>query len=422
MSSPRSTAALELVLLYAAFLLLSLYAAFTQPPITYHDGKGWEGVGYYAVAECFAKGQTPEAEGPFVYRLGTPWLAAKVAPADLFRGFKIVNVIANTLGVALLWLWFRRHISSPVIRVALVLCYLCQWDTPTRWIWFYPLHADPWLYVTLFAGLLLIDHYREKPALGTWAGLCVLSVLGVLNREVALLVPLTLIAVGRPIRGHSQFTLPRWRDWVPLILGLAAFIIVKRSVHQTDSYSFIGTVLDFIYTKGAGGFIHAFFLAFGPVLLVALFDWRRAASFLGERQDLLLYLLVCVAFGYAGGTDTERLLYWGMPVVYVLVGRALEHHRVLFRWAPLLAMLVIGQILTSRVLWTTPDYPHDAPHSFPILQQVGSNVPFLDLFSYHGFHLKEFICLLEWVVFGSVFLWLAARRSEVTNVSPPSRN
>jgi hypothetical protein len=28
-----------------------------------------------------------------------------------------------------------------------------------------------------------------------------------------------------------------------------------------------------------------------------------------------------------GGTDTERILGWAAPVVYVLVGRALEHNR-----------------------------------------------------------------------------------------------
>jgi hypothetical protein len=321
-------------------------------------------------------------------------------------------VAANTVAVLLLWLWLRRHVATPWVRVLLVTLYLIQWDAPTRWIWFYPAHTDPWLYATLFGGLLLVDGYRSSPTLGRWLGICALCVAGVLNREVSLLVAMALVGVGNPIRGLGMPAWPRWRDWVPLLLGLVTFVVIKRSVHQTDSYSFVMTVVDFLYNKGLGSFAQAWCLAFGPVLFIVLFDWRRACAFLYERQDLGIYFLVCVAFGYIGGTDTERLLYWSIPVLLVLLGRAIERLRpVLASW-PIVAALGIGQVLSSRILWTTPDYPTQPAHTFPVLQQFGSDVQFLDLFSYHGFRIKEAISLAEFAVLGVLVWWLMWRRQQ----------
>jgi hypothetical protein len=402
----------ELALIYAIYLALTLMTAWTQRPLTYRDGKGWEGVGYYALAEQFVHREPLSTEGPYVFRLATPWLAAKVSPDDLWRGFQIVNVAANTVAVLLLWLWLRRHIRTASIRVLLIVIYLIQWDAPTRWIWFYRAHADPWLFATLFGGLLLVDHYRVSPTLGKWLGLCALSIVGVLNREVSLLVAVALIGVGNPLRGLAAPAWPRWRDFVPLALGLATFVTIKKSVHQTDGYSFLTTVVDFLYNKGLGSFAHAWLLAFGPVLFIVLYDWRRAWEFLCERQDLAFYFLTCVGFGYVGGTDTERLLYWSIPVVLVLLGRAIERLRPVLSTWPAVIVLGGGQVLSSRILWTTPDYPTQPQHTFPVLQQFGSNVQFLDLFSYHGFKIKEAASLAEYLVLGVLVLWLMWRREQ----------
>ena len=163
---------------------------------------------------------------------------------------------------------------------------------------------------------------------------------------------------------------------------------------------------------GLGSFAHAWLLAFGPVLFIVLYDWRRARAFLCERQDLAFYFLSCVVFGYAGGTDTERLLYWSIPVMLVLLGRAIERLRPVVSAWPVAVLFAVGQILSSRILWTTPDYPTQPAHTFPVLQQFESNVQFLDLFSYHGFKIKEAVSLTEYLVLGVVVLWLMWRREE----------
>jgi hypothetical protein len=100
-----------------------------------------------------------------------------------------------------------------------------------------------------------------------------------------------------------------------------------------------------------------------------------------------------------------------MPCIYILLGRAIEHHRrVLTRW-PMALTFILGQAMTSRVLWTTPDYPTDYQHTFPILQQFGSHVQFLDLFSWDGFRAKELLSIAQFAIYGTVILY-AMRRLE----------
>ena len=76
---------------------------------------------------------------------------------------------------------------------ALGLSWLWQWDAPTRWLWFYPAHVDPWLWVFLLGGLLAAEDYRRAPTPGRLAVLTVLGVVGVLFREVVAVVPLAVL-------------------------------------------------------------------------------------------------------------------------------------------------------------------------------------------------------------------------------------
>jgi hypothetical protein len=146
------------------------------------------------------------------------------------------------------------------------------------------------------------------------------------------------------------------------------------------------------------------------VLFIVIYDWKNVREYLLQEQWLALYLAVGAWFGFFGGTDTERLQYWSMPGIYLLLGRAIERHRGILASWPLIALFVIGQILSSRILWTTPDYPTNFPHTFPVLQQFGSNVQFLDLFSYHGYRPKETISLIQFLIFGAIVLkWMSLR-------------
>jgi hypothetical protein len=445
---------LEWLLVVVIFFASSLNSALHQKQNTLNGGTAWE-TPYYKLAQQFIlhqprEGEAPYAfrlgtpwlvsliskhdsihavrtahlaafaattpmEGPYLYSLGGPWLTSFVSPSDLFRGFRIVNITGSAIATFLLVFWLRGYVGDWRIRVILVTLFLIQWDAPPRLVYHSPVHVDAWLFVFVLAGLLVLRRYVAYPSAGALAALSVLAIGGAYFREATLFVPLSALAVHRPLTntsGRRHWRLPPWPACVPFFLGFLAFLSTRQFAHQTDGYSFWQTIYRFLYDKPVLTYVHAWFLAFGPVLFVLLFDWKNARDFLRREQWLALFLVAGMGFGFLGGTDTERLQYWSMPCVYVLLGCAIERLRpVLASWA-LIGFLTIGQILSSRILWTTPDYPTNFPHTFPLLQQFGSNVQLLDLFSFHGYRPKESLSLVEYLVFGAIVLYWMSRRAK----------
>lgn len=413
---------LEVIVLFTAFLLVNLAGALFQKTISYHNGKGWEADSYYQTARQFARGEAITGEAPMVFRVGAPFLAARLSPRNLTRGFRIVDVTANALGLVLLVAWLRLYLDNWKTRVILGLLYLLEWDAPNRWIWFFPVHTDPCLWVFLLAGLITAHHLQEAGVAARWplVFLCGTSFVGVLFREVSLLVPIVVLFARNPVArvdgvGETPrvLRLPPPVFFLPLVCGLAGWLFVRMHVTVTGDYSFVWTAQHWAYSKSPPELAHSWLLAFGPVLFLVIYDWRHAGSFLAGHQFLLVYGLGMAVCGYMGGSDTERLSYWSMPVVYVLLGRALERHRALLRCAPLAGFLAGAQLLSARAFWVIPDFPNDHPaRSIPLFTQgMGSHFAFLDLFTYSGARLPELISLVEYLVFGLVlFLWLGARR------------
>jgi hypothetical protein len=420
----RKIAPLEIGLVIALFALTNLVSAFRQKQNTFDEGLAWERP-YYTMAGQFARHEPVATIAPYVYRVGTPFVVSLLSPGDLVRGFRIVNTTGSFIASILLLFWLQGYVKDWRTRVLLVTLFLIQWDAPPRYMYHSPVHVDAWYFVFALVGLLAIRRYQEHPSLPLLGGLIALSFVGTLFREIVMIVPITFLAahqpfslVGPPGECDLKLRMPPLSHWLPFLSGAAAFAILHRFVHQTDSYSFIATILDFLYGKGEDpnitskaliGYVQAWFLAFGPVLFIILYDWRKTCAFLGEHQTFSFFLATGAWLGFFGGTDTERLLYWSMPGVYVLLGVAIEGHRaVLSRW-PVALTFVLGQMMTSRILWTTPDYPTNYPHTFPVLQQFGSHVQFLDLFSYHGFRQKELLSIVEFTIYGVAILWTMRR-------------
>lgn len=419
----------EAWLLALAFVLVNLAGAWFQPQITKDGGKGWEGIEYYRMADAMARGLHPvTAEAPMIYRVGTPALAALLHRTggdggDLFTAFRGVNLVANALALALLVAWLRRFLGDWRLRAALGLAWLLQWDTPTRWLWFYPAHADAWMWVFLLAGLLAVDACRTHgPTPARMALVAVLGAFGVLFREVVAVVPLTLLFVDNPLRrdpngGRWRVHLPRPALALPLFVTLLVFFALRHSgfVRQTDDYAFVSTAIHWLHAKRPWLYVHGWLAAFGPAVLAPiLIGWRQGWTFLRDRQDLIVYLAAFAVLGQIGGTDTERLLYWTMPVVFLLAGRALETNRAALSGSPaLVAVLVLAQLLTTRALfWPIPDYPDAAanPHVLPLLTPIGPRVPYLDLFSFFAPRRVELALLASnLLALGVLVVWLARR-------------
>ncbi len=417
--NPKNGNALEAFLLLLAFIVANLLGARYQKQISFQNGKGWEGVAYVQVAEQLAAHQPLRAEAPMVYRVGTPFLVSRISPNDPIQGFRIVNLLANGLTVALLIVWLRLYLPDWRIRTLLGLMFVLQWDTPVRWLWFYPAHTDPWLWVFLLGGLIALHHLRDASSpltLRRWMlGLSLISFVGVLFREVALVIPISLLFLYNPVvrvdgilGTFKSAYRPQPAFFVPLLWGGLALFLLKRMAVPTEAFSFYGMARHWAYAKPVLTYIHGIFLAYGPVLFLLLYRWRSALRFLGQHQFLGVYLAFFAVMGYLGGTDTERLLYWSMPVVFILLGRAMEECKPLLKPAAVPLALGAAQLLASRAVMLTPDYTEGrVSNSIPLLTPFGKNTYFMDLFSFHGTPMVEFISFLEYLMLGVALIeWM----------------
>ena len=221
------------------------------------------------------------------------------------------------------------------------------------------MYVDPPMFAFLVAGLMAIDWMRRDDSLLPVVALAALAFFGTLVREVMIVIPLALL-FSRDRLGRT--TVQRLRDGdrhvglvlIPLLAAAAAVVVTRLvTTPRADSYTFLGAVLENASKKPVFTWVLAWFFTFGPVLAVVAFDWKRAGRFLAGRQDLAVYLGFFALLSYIGGTDTERLLLWAMPVVYVLIGRAIEWRPQLFLTAPLV-ILACAQAVSSRVFWPVP--------------------------------------------------------------------
>jgi hypothetical protein len=105
-------------------------------------------------------------------------------------------------------------------------------------------------------------------------------------------------------------------------------------------------------------YVHGLFIAFGPALVLPLYFWRTAADWLKSQPGLAWTLAIFLVLGWVGGSDTERIVYWAMPIVYALLGVILEKHALPRSF---LAVLAVLQLLSHRVFQTLPDFPGPYP-------------------------------------------------------------
>lgn len=409
----------EWVAAAAAFLAVNLASGAFQERIGYHEGRGSDGAVYFGVAAQLSISVRPQAQAPFVYRLGTPWLASLLPGKDLIAHFEAVNTAANAISTALLLLWLGRYVGNARVRVLLVLAFVAQWHAPVRFTHFYPTLVEPWAIAFVLAGLLALERARVQPTALRVGSLALVSCVGVCFREVVLMVPLAFCFAGNPLpigaaERDGKGLAGLLQRLLPLALATLTLLGVRQLAIQVNDYTFSGQVLRFLDHKPPWRYPLAWLIAFGPALFLVVYDWRRAGRFLADRQHLLVLLAATAALAYVGGSDTERFLFWSAPIVYALIGRAIEHHGAALRSVGLASSLVVAQCVSERVFWATPDFPGEGFESrTPILTPPSTDVPYRDVFAFASVEVAS-VALLQYLALGVVlllWLWLRSRRA-----------
>lgn len=422
----------EFAFYLVVFLVVNALSAHFQSPMNLDEGRGWDGIQYGRIAEQYLNHEPIQGNAPFCYRIGTPIISGLLKPHDLVNGFKLVNLGANFLTFAFFVVWIRIFVGDWRIRCLLALLLVSQWLAPFRMVYYYPVSTDNVQYMFLVLGFLCIYLARLRPVLGTVSLAAVVSV-GVLFRESLLLLAVIFPFIDNPItltgfwkhlvtfKFNRLLKLPRPIFILPLVGGVLGVACTHHLAHKTNDYSFLHTAVGWVYDKPWPTYVHALFIAFGPIVVLTWYNWRRCWEFLANNQALLMFLAGSCVLAYLGGTDTERFWFWTMPATYVLIGRSIEDLRPLLRSKSFLMLLGTSQIISQRIFWTLPELADNASSSLPVLTVLGSNFRYLDLYAYQGKRFVEVISLAQYVFLACVLMWwLHYRAVRRANTSPTS--
>jgi hypothetical protein len=420
--SGRARGLREVVVVALVFVVVNLSAAAFQDPLSFEENVGWDGFFYRRMAIQLSGGDLPRVDAPFVYRIGTPWLAALVPGDDVLTGFRVVNLLANVLAVVLLMLFLRSYIESWRVRALLLVLYMANWLAPTRFLYFMPIYTDPWDMVFVFAGFLAVA--RAKDLTRRALVLAIITFVGVWFREDVLLLPLALlfgwfaspfVSPDRHGERRPSLRLPPTALWLPLAAGGVAYAGTHLLATPTNDYTYADAAAFWAFQKPLLGLLLAWFITFGPILGLALFDWRHAVLFLRRNGFFLGYLLGAAAFAWIGGATTERFLLWSTPIALLLVGRAIERHARLLRSSlVVVGALVVAQVLAYRLFWVVPDWPSTAASPVPVFQLLTNHAQYEDLWSWSLSTRIRSAYVLEYAAFviGTV-AWLRYRSREL---------
>jgi hypothetical protein len=386
----RKSALVEYTLVVLVVVAVQAFSYVTQPRIQLHDGQGYDGADYFGVAKQVVDGERLNGTARFARRVGTPLLAALVNPRQLIEGFFLVNIIATLLSCVLLLMWFRKYLTSSWLRVGLVVLFATHWLQLVRLTFFYPVLVDPWTQACCFAGLNCIAWYERNPGSRPLVALSLISVAGVLFRELALLIPLAVLFARNPRLEHLKtipylqvHNFPRIGQWIPMALACAALFAVSLIVVPRDPNFSVNEHLGTrAVQRSLVVYLLGWLIAFGPALLIVLFDWRSAARFLSQHRGVLAYTVGVAVIAWVGSNESERhALNSASPVVYLLLGLTIQGHPGWFKSPALIAFLLATQALVHRVFLTTPEPGvHLEPLPAVLLTPIGSNTSYLHLF------------------------------------------
>jgi hypothetical protein len=382
----------------------------------------WDGARYQDMADQMVRGAAVQSEAPFVYRVALPWAVATLYPTDLVKGFTQLNIAAAAVACLLLAVWLEiAGVRSARLRVLLVALFIAAWHGPSRFVYFAPTTVDPPLFVFLLAGSILAYSIAREYRPVKLVALMAVCAAGTLCRESMVLVPAAFLFINNPLGPAPARRVPRLAVWGPALACAAAMVAARQMVHTIGgAYSFAGAIRQMLTSKPLFTMPLAAFIAFGPILAVLMADWRGTMARLREQQYVGALLAGAIGLAYIGGSDTERLLFWSAPAVYVLIGFALQTNRRALASPALVAVVAAAQLLSSRLLWGIPDPQATgadigsvtglSAKAYAVLNRLLSiDAFYFNLWSYFANHRVRVVQLLIYASGSLVLVWWMRR-------------
>lgn len=336
---------------------------------------------YRAMAQAVPRWAT-ETPQPFVFRILGPYLVGLLPVADPL-GFRLLTIaVLVALTVALYT--FQRRLGLVGSIAALTAALLTFNPYVFGFFAFNPFQlADVLAMLAIVTAFHLLLDRR-------WGLFALVTALGVLSREPALLVlPAAAVYVGRGENVRSE----AGRLLLASVPAMVLFVLPRLLIEPTGGPSLWQT---FLNASGKAASPETWYRllinAWAPLSLLPLVLFETTRAFVRRHLFLMAFAALVLASAMFGG-DQERLIAPAFVTVYALVGYLLQHDR----W-PLWTrgVLVAAAVLTSL---------HHLTARFPLPSRTWTIV----------------LSLLALAVVTGVGVWVRSQRSERTTVDSTVR-
>lgn len=345
--------------LYISLLVIAVLTFYIstilQQTISYNDGLGWDGVKYHKIAQDFQNSEIPTTLSPFVSRLGLPFLASQFD--DIFFGFTTINLLFYFLNLMLLIYLLEQYSNKNILIFFISLIYILQWHSGFRFLVFYPIMVDSAAIFFILISFLII--LRVKSKIKKAISLTILVFIGAFFREIVI-IPAIIFFFSQvkfnSIRSIYKSIPKQLIYYLPFLFFIISQVLIFLYINPTNNHKFYNVAIGNFYTKSFVNWLHAWLVAFGPILFILFLNHKNSLEFLSKHKEVSIYLIVILIFSFIGGSDTERIAFWSFPVVLLLIVNSIENMK-LNKWRKLaMLLIIIGQIIAMRLFMVIPDY------------------------------------------------------------------
>jgi hypothetical protein len=301
------------------FLMLGLLSFFfyqwNQPHLSYPLAETFDGNDYQQAYQYFTGQQADYlVPPPFHKRILIPFLASR-AKRGIIEDFQLINLIFSLFSIWITFvLWRRLGIELKWMLFGFIWL-LFHWTGMIRLNAFDPITVDVALY--FFQALLLWIIIERR-----FFWLLLLAPLATAQKEsfIGIMIILSLYALWHNHKEKDGY----YNIGIILIstaLSLLALITIEH--YFPPSYEGRGAFIMLAYQMKQTllnpfklvRWIGAVSMAFGPLLWLALFHYKKHFYLENRRNLLAILTLVSLGYGLLAGGDSTRIIFLGFPFI-----------------------------------------------------------------------------------------------------------
>jgi len=253
-----------------------------------------------------------EVSKPYVYRILAPWLAG-ILPLNIDVSFFFLNSIFLILLSITLYYFLLYHKIGKNIALFVTLCFILNRYFFAFLAFDYFQFGDTLSYFLLLISFFLIAKKR-------WVLFSIVLIIGVLTREVALLI----IPVGYLFIYEKKILSMNYLKYsVALFPSVLIFIFFRVLIKIDGDENYLTQIISGFELFKPESIIKKFFISVTPFAFLSIVYSKELYTFFLKHLYLLM-LFVGTVFSSFFGFDHERLMSPSAPVFFLFLAIILE--------------------------------------------------------------------------------------------------